>query len=160
MCFDGRSTTYALVVAHPFNLVPPLAVAELITNEHDIDSIRLLFHDLRCCERRIYKTSGNEAPLGIMTDFSLAIVCTALLENIGKSFLDYLERTFWIMSGKADMNDINQLLVFTCTVHVMTNVKKHAVANTGDPDALSEQHFAMLFGILILLIAAYFGLPL
>ena len=56
-----------------------------------------------------------------------------------------MERAFQIMSGKADMDDINQLFVFTCTAHVMKNVKKNAVVNTGDPDALSKQHFGLCF---------------
>ena len=118
-------------------------LAELITNEHDIDSIRRLFRELRTCEGKIYKPSCKATPFGIMMDVSLAILSAALLEYNNESYLEYLQRTFEIMTGKAKKKDINHLFVFICTAHIMKNVKKCAAR--GDPMNTSMKHFAMRF---------------
>ena len=123
---SGRVLYYAMVVGHPFGLSTPLPVAELIANEHDTETIRRLFHELRCCERKIFKRSAHATPLGIMTDFSLAIITAALQEYNAETYHHYLERTFLIMTGKALARDLTKLYVFTCTAHIMKNVKRHA----------------------------------
>ena len=139
----GEFLYNAMVAGHPFNLAQPLLVAELITNEHDIDFIRRLFRKLRTCERKIYKPSCKATPLGIMMGFCLAIISSALLEYNNESYLEYMQRTFEIMTGKVKKKFINHLFVFICTAYIMKNVKK--LAARGDPMNTSMKHFAMRF---------------
>ena len=119
----GRVFYYAMVFGHPFNLPQPLPLAELITNEHDIDHIRRLVCELHSCKGRIYKASCKATPLAIMADFSLAIILAALFEYNSESYLQYLQRKFEILTGKANKKDIKHLFICTCTTHIMKNVK-------------------------------------
>eukprot|EP00794_Sanderia_malayensis_P019325 gene19325-21249_t len=129
----GRLLYYAMVIPHPFGKGPPITVAEMIANEHTADSIRRLFEELCYRERLVYKATGNSIPLGIMTDFSLVIIVAAMVEFNNESYRAYLERTYKIMVGLASVEELQKLFVFTCSGHMMKNIKKHANV-PGDPE--------------------------
>ena len=84
-------------------------------------------------------------PIGIMTDFSLAIINAAISEYNNETFKQYIERTYKIMVGEAPRQDLEKLFVFTCTAHVMKNVKRNAGKSKDIPWQSSKQHIAMRF---------------
>lgn len=49
------------------------------------------------------------------------------------------------MTGNAKVEELENLFVFVCSAHVMKNIKKHAVADKGDPLISAKQHLAMRF---------------
>ena len=138
-----RVLYYAMVIGHPFS--NPLPIVEMITNKHSTEAIRKLFQALRERELSIYKRSGNAVPLGIMTDFSMAIITAAIREYNAESYRQYLDRTFRVMKGQARQEDLGKLYVFLCIAHMMKNVKIHAVADKGDPNIKAIQHLVMRF---------------
>ncbi len=123
----GKISYYAMVLPHPFSRGPPIAVTEMIANKHTADLIRRMFQELRYRERLIYKSTGNSQPMGIMTDFSLAIIIAAIAEY---------------MVGKACREDLNGLFIFTCAGHMMKNIKKHAKV-AGGIECNSKVHQAI-----------------
>ena len=141
----GQVLYYAMVLGHPFGSAPLLPVAELVTNSHTSDSIKRLFQELRYREREVFKSSENAMPIGIMTDFSLAIINAAISEYNNETFKQYIERTYKIMVGEAPRQDLEKLFVFTCTAHIMKNVKRNAGKSKDVPWQSSKQHSAMRF---------------
>ncbi len=64
--------------------------------------------------------------IALMTHFSLAIINAAIAEYNNKTFKQQIERTYEIMVGDAPRQDLDKLFVFTCTAHIMKNVKRNA----------------------------------
>ena len=79
---------------HVHKNVPPIAIIECITTNHNIFSIRQPLMKLRELEFQIFRE--NATPQLIVTDYSKAIIQAVLLEFNKESLNEYLNRIFHI----------------------------------------------------------------
>ena len=87
----------ALTTHHPSGNVPPLALFEHITSEHNILSIRQPF--LRFKETKLKLFGNYKVPSRIVTGFSKAMMQAVLHEYLGKNIVQYLSRIIRITKG-------------------------------------------------------------
>ena len=92
---------YACVIRHPYNLSPPVPVAEFISSNQDQFAIRRFFSMIHEKEYQKYGPSGLTNPRLIVLDFSMALIQAALQEFTNESLKQYLDRTFGIITGEA-----------------------------------------------------------
>ena len=87
----------ALTTHHPSGNVPPLALFEHITSEHNILSIRQPF--LRFKETELKLFGNYKVPLRIVTDFSKAMIQADFQEYLRENIAQYLSPMFRITKG-------------------------------------------------------------
>eukprot|EP00794_Sanderia_malayensis_P014036 gene14036-15495_t len=119
----GRLLYYAMVIPHPFGKGPPIAVAEMIANEHTAGLHTPAFSRTTLPRETSLQSNWKLNTPGIMTDFSLAIIVAAMVEYNNESYRAYLERTYKIMVGLASVEELQKLFVFTCSGHMMKTLK-------------------------------------
>ena len=114
---------YALTVRHPFGLSPPLPVAEYITSSHTTDSLRHFLLTFR--EKENIVCQGNPSrPKLLVCDLSIPLYASALLEFNRETVSQYLRRTFHIVTGRANTDELNLMLVHICSAHSMNSAKR------------------------------------
>ena len=115
-----RILLYALTMRHAHKNVPPIAIIEYITTNHNIFSIRQPLMKLRELEFQIFRQ--NATPQLIVTDYSKAIIQAVLLEFNKESLHEYLNRTFRI-TEKINQQDITnsstKITLHICSYHVL-----------------------------------------
>ena len=87
-----RILLYALTVKCPTGKAPSIAIAEHITSDHNVFSIRNLFSKLREIEYQIYQQ--NVFPKLVITDNSKAII-QAVLKELNRNSRRISEKDFW-----------------------------------------------------------------
>ena len=122
----GNIVENCLTIRHPFGLAPPFPVGEYITSSHTIESLRFFFMSLREKENIMYPNSHVEPKL-LVSDLSIPLYSSALLEFTRETVDDYLNRTFRIVQGKASAKDLDLMLVHLCNVHSMNLVKRRLI---------------------------------
>ena len=90
-----RILLYALTVKCPTGKAPSIAIAEHITSDHNVFSIRNLFSKLREIEYQIYQQ--NVFPKLVITDNSKAIIQAVLDELNRETLEEYLKRIYGII---------------------------------------------------------------
>ena len=86
---------YALTVKSPTEKAPSIAIAEHITSNHKVFSIRNLFSKLREIDYQIYQQ--NVFPKLVITDTSKTIIHAVLNELNRETFEVYLKRIYGII---------------------------------------------------------------
>ena len=86
---------YALTLKRPTGKAPSIAIAEHITSNHNVFSIRNLLSKLREIEYQIYQQ--NVFPKLVITDNSKAIIQTVLNELNRETLEEYLKRIYGII---------------------------------------------------------------
>ena len=99
---------YSLTLRHPFGLAPPIPVAEYITSSHTVESLRVFFMTLREKESVVFPGSQMKPKL-LVTDLSIPLYASALLEFNKETIKKYLNRTFRIVNGTAEKSDFDSL---------------------------------------------------
>ncbi len=121
-----RILYYAAVIRHPFDLSPPIPVAELITSNHDRFSIRRFLSAIHEKECHKYGNKEKTNPKLIMLDFSWALIEASLDECCGEETNDYSNRTHRVITGKATNGDLNKSLLHICVYHVIQMRRRNA----------------------------------
>ena len=114
---------YALTVRHLFGLSPPLPVAEYITSSHTTDSLRHFLLTFREKENTVCKGNPSRPKL-LVCDLSIPLYASALLEFNKETVSQYLRRTFHIVTGRANADELNLMLVHICSAHSMNSAKR------------------------------------
>lgn len=65
---------YAAVIRHPFNLSPPMPIAEFISSNQDQYAIRNFLNTIHEKEFHLYGANGVTNPKLITRDFSMALI--------------------------------------------------------------------------------------
>ena len=83
-------------------------------------------------------------PRLVITDYSWAIILACLREFCGSNLSQYLDRTYRIVTGTANADDLNKTIIHICLAHVM-NMSRREVNKifASDIDRGSKTHFAM-----------------
>ena len=124
---QGKQPTvyyYAVVLKHPNEGKSPLAVAELITEDHTVLSVSFFLQSLRRAESQLYNSSNLTIPLQVIIDRSQVLLISFLNVYNMESIEEYLHRTFRIVSGCGKPKDFLKISPHACTSHVMNSAKK------------------------------------
>ena len=133
---------YACVI--PYNLSPPVPVAEFISSNQDQFAIRRFFAMIHEKEYQKYGPSGLTNPRLIVLDFSMALIQAALQEFTNESIHQYLDRTYRILTGGATQYDLQKSILHVCSFHVMRMCRRNAQRYRNREQSESSQvHFAM-----------------
>ena len=115
---------YAIVLKHPVDGKAPIAVAELITEDHTVLSISFFLQSFRRAESLLYGACNLINPGQVIIDRSQVLLISFLQVYCMESIGDYLHRVFRIVSGSGKPKDFSKILPHACTSHVMNSVKK------------------------------------
>eukprot|EP00731_Ephydatia_muelleri_P021721 Em0014g312a len=94
---QGKQPTvyyYAVVLKHPNEGKSPLAVAELITEDHTVLSVSFFLQSLRRAESQLYNSSNLTIPPQVIIDRSQVLLISFLNVYNMESIEEYLHRTF------------------------------------------------------------------
>eukprot|EP00731_Ephydatia_muelleri_P016918 Em0010g16a len=97
---QGKQPTvyyYAVVLKHPNEGKSPLAVAELITEDHTVLSVSFFLQSLRRAESQLYNSLNLTIPPQVIIDRSQVLLISFLNVYNMESIEEYLHRTFRIM---------------------------------------------------------------
>ena len=113
---------YSLVVQHPKG-DSPVAVAEMITAEHNITAVSHFLECFRREETTIFGWKNMSTPAKIVIDRSLVLLNSFLRVYNFESLSQYLHRCFRVVSGCGEEGDYHQVFVLACISHVMNSAK-------------------------------------
>ena len=99
-----RVLYYGLVVRHPNEGDPSVAVAEMITSDQSSGNIRTFIERFRRDKSRIYN-GRLTSPRQLNTDYSRAILLAILKEFNNESLETFLQRAFRILEKKGLKGD-------------------------------------------------------
>ena len=115
---------YAIVLKHSVDGKAPIAVAELITEDHTVLSISFFLQSFRRAKSLLYGACNLINPGQVIIDRSQVLLISFLQVYCMESIGDYLHRAFRIVSGSGKPKDFLKILPHACTSHVMNSVKK------------------------------------
>ena len=118
----GTILYYSLVVQHP-NGDSPVAVAEMITTEHNITAVSHFLECFRREETTIFGWKNTSTPNKIVIDRSLVLLNSFLKVYNMESLSQYLHRCFRVVSGCGEEGDYSLVFVVACISHVMNSAK-------------------------------------
>ena len=107
------------MVKHPENGKAPVPVAELITNDHTVLSVCYFTETFHCAEGLLFGFNSMVKPQQLIIDRSRILLLSIIRVYNLESLQDYLESTFWIVTGAGTAKDFGKLLPHACTSHVM-----------------------------------------
>ena len=110
---------YALTVKRPTGKTPSIAIAEHITSNHSVFSIRNLFSKLREIEYQIYQQ--NVFPKLVITDNSKAIIQAVLNELNRETLEEYLKRIYGIIFEDQKTENTQKNQIRLCSYHILRN---------------------------------------
>ena len=113
---------YALVVQQPKGF-GPVAVAELITNEHNITSLSHFLECFRRAEAMVFGWQNVIMPKQIVIDRSMVLLNSFLKVYNAETISAYLHRCFRVVNGSAEEDDYTRVFVLACVSHVMHSAK-------------------------------------
>ena len=114
-----RILLYALTVKCPTGKAPSIAIAEHITSDHNVFSIRNLFSKLREIEYQIYQQ--NVFPKLVITDNSKAIIQAVLNELNRETLEEYLKRIYGIIFEDQKTENTQKNQTRLCSYHTLRN---------------------------------------
>ena len=117
-----------MCVRHPYGKIPPLPIAQYLSNSHNMESIRSIFTILQEKEKIVF--NGRIAtPRLKMTDYSLALILSRLSEFEKESLQQYINKTCMIIQEKATTEELNSTILHICFSYMMNlnrrNLQKH-----------------------------------
>ena len=133
---------YALTVRHSFGLASPIPVAEYITSSHTTESLRHFFLTVREKEGIVFQGCLSKPKL-LICDLSIPLYESALLEFNKETINEYLNRTFKIINGTAEDEELNLMLVHLCCAHSINSAKRKLTSIYGKDK--SKIHFGLRF---------------
>ena len=113
-----RIQLYSLCTRHPYGISPPLPLSQYITSSHSTESLRHFIITLQEREKLAFRGTISTPKL-IMTDYSLALILIRLSEFCKETLVQYINRTFKIVTGKASDVDLKKSILHICFSHVM-----------------------------------------
>ena len=118
-----RVLYYGLVVRHPNEGDPSVAVAEMITSDQSTGNIRFFIERFRRDESRIY--SGRlTSPRQLNTDYSKAILLAVLKEFNNETLEAFFQRAFRILNKEGTEQDFELTIPHVGCSHFMHIVHK------------------------------------
>ena len=110
---------YALTLKRPTGKAPSIAIAEHITSNHNVFSIRNLLSKLREIEYQIYQQ--NVFPKLVITDNSKAIIQAVLNELNRETLEEYLKRIYGIIFEDQKTESKQKKQIRLCSYHILRN---------------------------------------
>lgn len=120
-----RTLYYAIVLPHPIKGRAPLAVAELITTDHTVNSVTYFLRTVRSFEGKVYGFRNLCTPRRLVIDKSLVLLISFLEVYNRETIMDYLLRTFRIVTGEGALGDFQLIMPYACKSHTMKLAKDH-----------------------------------
>ena len=119
--WEGRRVLYyPLVIRHPVPGNPPLPVAELITNCHNVHIIQNFLRAFRRDEMEIYGSYASvRVPKLFTCDQGKAILIAALHEFNQENIQDFLGRVWTLLQKKDEKAAIGKMTPHICCSHFM-----------------------------------------
>ncbi len=117
-----RILYYSLVLEHPSAGRPPVAVAELISAEHDVVSISFFMSKFLRDVRYVCKTV-NRIPT-VEIDNSMALILSVLRAFNCEDMFAFLRRSHRILTGEASRGEMEKCNPHVCSAHVLNAIKK------------------------------------
>ena len=119
---DKSCYAYEIVVRHPNQGNPPLAVASYFATSHNIPSISYFLQSFCHAESTLYRK--RSLPKLLMCDGSTALMNAIVLSMFKETFKNYLHRCWLIASGKYTSSFCELPILHLCASHFMKNAKK------------------------------------
>jgi len=119
---DKSCYAYAIVVRHPNQGNPPLAVASYFAASHNIPSISYFLQSFCHTESTLYRK--RSLPKLLMCDGSTALMNAIVLSMFKETFKNYLHRCWLIASGTYTSSFCELPILRLCARHIMKNAKK------------------------------------
>jgi len=119
---DKCCYAYEIVVRHPNQWNPPLAVTSYFATSHNIPSISYFLQSFRHAERTLHRK--RSLPKLLMCDGSTALMNAIVLSMFKETFKNYLYRCWLISSGKYTSSFCELPILHLCARHFMKNAKK------------------------------------
>jgi len=119
---DKSCCAYEVVVRHPNQGNPPLAVASYFATSHNIPSISYFLQSFYHSESTLYRK--RSLPKLLMCDGSTALMNAIALLIFKETFKNYLHRCWLIASGKYTSSFCELPILHLCASHFMKNTKK------------------------------------
>jgi len=119
---DKSCYAYEIVVRHPNEGNPPLAVASYFATSHNIPSISYFLQSFCHAESTLYRK--RSLPKLLMCDGSTALMNAIVLSMFKETFKNYLHRCWLIASGKYTSSFCELPILHLCASHFMKNAKK------------------------------------
>ena len=116
---------YSLVLEHPSAGQAPIAVAELISAEHDVDSISFFISKFLRDVR--YVCATNIPVLTFEIDNSMALILSILKAFNCEDMSAFLRRSHRILIGQASKGDTEKCNPHVCSAHVLNAIKKKSL---------------------------------
>jgi hypothetical protein len=116
---------YSLVLEHPSAGQAPIAVAELISAEHDVDSISFFISKFLRDVR--YVCATNIPVLTLEIDNSMALILSILKAFNCEDMSAFLRRSHRILIGQASKGDTEKCNPHVCSAHVLNAIKKKSL---------------------------------
>ena len=120
-----RILYYSLVLEHPLAGQPPVAVAELISAEHDVDSISFFISKFLRDVRYVCTSINHVHTLEI--DNSMALILSVLKAFNCEDMSAFLRRSQRILVGQASNEDMEKCNPHVCSAHILNAIKKKSL---------------------------------
>ncbi|XP_031575226.1 uncharacterized protein LOC116308859 [Actinia tenebrosa] len=142
---EGNVYYYAIVLPHPTAGQPPLAVAEMITNSHNVPNVTHFLSLFRYAEKVVFGYRQLKVPLRFESDLSLTFILTSLWVINGETMRDFLLRAWRISIKQPKAGDSSKMNPHACTSHVMHDIGiKFKKLCSNDVFVFSMHCFALL----------------
>ena len=115
---------YSLVIKHPIQGEPPVAVAEFISTEHSVLAVSHFLESFRRSEALIYGYANVVMPHTVVIDRSLTLLLSFLKVYNQETLSDYLHRCFRLLMGCSTENDFKKTFIHACISHVMKSIRQ------------------------------------
>lgn len=119
----GKLLYYALVIAHPREKKPPIAVAEMFSSSQSVNTLTYFLMSFKHAATKLY--SGKAVtPCHIEIDLSWAILHSVLKGFLGMDILPYLQRCWRLVLNTGEAADTAGTVIHFCTSHLMNTVRR------------------------------------
>lgn len=120
---NKRVLYYAIVIQHPSQGKPPIAVAEMVGTDHSVNGLVHFIRTFRRLEGKIYGFGNVIKPGRVIIDRSLVLLIAFLEVYNGETVSQYLHRCFKIVTGAGEHADFSRLFPHACKSHMMKSAK-------------------------------------
>jgi len=124
MLGDKSCYAYEIVVRHPNQGNPPMAVASYFATSHNIPSISYFLQSFCHAESTLYLYKKRSLPKLLMCDGSTALMNAIVHSMLKETFKNYLHGCWLIASGKYTSSFCELPILHLCASHFMKNAKK------------------------------------